>query len=126
MIAAAMQGPLPKMVDDPRVTPLGRRLRRFSIDETPQFVNVLRGDISIVGARPPLPNEVAQYEPWQRCRLAGWMGITGLWQTCGRSDLDFGEMVFLDLFYNCNWSLLLDLRIVWRTVGAVVGARGAY
>jgi lipopolysaccharide/colanic/teichoic acid biosynthesis glycosyltransferase len=124
--AEKVRGPLSKCARDPRITPLGKRLRRFSIDETPQFVNVLIGDISLVGARPPLPDEVAHYAPWQRCRLDGWMGITGLWQTCGRSDLGFGEMVFLDLLYNCNWSLSLDLRILWRTVGAVVSARGAY
>jgi len=121
-----VRGPMFKCPSDPRVTRVGAWLRRFSIDETPQFINALRGDISVVGVRPPLPEEVDNYEEWHRARLSGWMGITGLWQVSGRSDLDFDEIVLLDLYYNSNFSLAQDTKIVWKTVGAVLGTRGAY
>ena len=119
-------GPLFKMKADPRVTRVGRFLRRYSLDEFPQFINVLRGDMSVVGPRPPLRREVEQYtRPAQR-RLLVKQGITGLWQVSGRSDLTWEETVRLDLDYVENWSMLRDLQIVWRTVKAVTKSEGAY
>ena len=120
------QGPLFKAADDPRVTRVGRFLRRWSIDELPQVINVLRGEMSLVGPRPPLPREVAKYETAQCLRLKGKPGITGLWQVSGRSEVDFADMVVLDRRYLEHWSLRLDLSIIWRTLGAVVNRRGAY
>jgi exopolysaccharide biosynthesis polyprenyl glycosylphosphotransferase len=119
-------GPIFKIRRDPRVTRVGRVLRRTSLDELPQLWNVLRGDMSLVGPRPPLPDEVARYAPWQRGRLAVRPGLTGLWQVSGRSLLGFEQMVMLDLEYIACWSLALDLRIVLRTIGAVLSMRGAY
>lgn len=119
-------GPLFKMKNDPRITRVGRILRRMSIDELPQLYNVLKGDMSLVGPRPPLPREVEQYQDWHRRRLAVAPGITGLWQVSGRSDLTFDEMVLLDLYYIENWSLFLDFKILLRTIPQVVFARGAY
>ena len=119
-------GPLFKIRDDPRVTRLGPMLRRRSLDELPQFWNVLRGDMSLVGPRPGLPAEVAQYQPWHRQRLEVAPGITGLWQVSGRSDLSFDEMCLLDIFYIENWSLSLDLRIMLRTIPRVLFGEGAY
>jgi exopolysaccharide biosynthesis polyprenyl glycosylphosphotransferase len=119
-------GPLFKMRNDPRLTRVGRMLRRWSLDEWPQLVNVLRGEMSLVGPRPPLPREVAQYESWHRRRLEVAPGLTGLWQVSGRSELTFDEMVMLDLYYIENWSLGLDLRILLRTVPAVFRGRGAF
>jgi lipopolysaccharide/colanic/teichoic acid biosynthesis glycosyltransferase len=113
-------GALYKLVGDARVTGLGRFLRRFSIDETPQLLNVLRGDMSLVGPRPPLPYEVAVYEDWHRRRLEAKPGLTGLWQVSGRSRLTFDQMVRLDLHYIENWSPLLDLRIALRTIPAML------
>ncbi len=121
-----VDGPLFKIRNDPRCTPLGRRLRRFSLDELPQLWNVLRGDMSLVGPRPPLPQEVEQYDPRQRRRLLVKPGMTGLWQVSGRSDLHFDEMVMMDVYYASNWSLALDAKILLRTVVAVVRAHGAY
>ena len=115
-----------KMADDPRVTPLGRFLRRWSIDELPQLWNVLRGDMSLVGPRPGLPDEVARYEEEVTRRLLVRPGITGLWQVSGRADLPWEESVRLDLFYVDNWSLALDVQIVFRTFQAVWQAEGAY
>ncbi|GAB2615094.1 sugar transferase [Pseudactinotalea suaedae] len=115
-----------KMVADPRITPVGRVLRRFSIDELPQLWNVLRGDMSLVGPRPPLPSEVATYDAMAVHRLHVKPGVTGLWQVSGRSDLSWEESVRLDLRYVDNFSLLRDLQILSRTVRAVFGARGAY
>jgi exopolysaccharide biosynthesis polyprenyl glycosylphosphotransferase len=120
------QGPIFKIRDDPRCTRLGRILRRFSLDELPQFINVLLGDMSVVGPRPPLPPEVERYEDWHHERLNIPAGITGLWQVMGRSDLSFNEMVMLDLFYAENWSLWLDFKIMLRTVPTVLFSRGAY
>ena len=111
---------------DPRVTPLGRRLRRYSLDELPQLWNVVRGDMSLVGPRPALPCEVAKYDIDPRRRLVVKPGVTGLWQVSGRSDLSWSESVRLDLKYVDNWSLGLDLHILVRTVQAVLGHRGAY
>jgi exopolysaccharide biosynthesis polyprenyl glycosylphosphotransferase len=120
------QGLLFKVRDDPRVTRVGRFLRRFSLDELPQLVNVLRGEMSLVGPRPPLPHEVAQYSDDVARRLLVKPGLTGLWQVSGRSDLSWEESVRLDLYYVENWSLATDLGILWRTVGAVLRPSGAY
>jgi exopolysaccharide biosynthesis polyprenyl glycosylphosphotransferase len=119
-------GPLFKLRDDPRVTRVGRWLRRWSLDELPQLVNVVRGEMSLVGPRPPLPEEVREYEEWQFDRLEVQPGITGLWQVSGRSDLSFDEYVRLDLFYIENWSLAYDLFIVAKTVPKLFSRRGAY
>ncbi|GLY03385.1 MULTISPECIES: sugar transferase [Actinoplanes] len=119
-------GVLFKIRDDPRVTPVGRWLRRFSLDELPQLLNVLLGQMSLVGPRPPLPPEVAVYADDVRRRLAVKPGMTGLWQVSGRSDLSWEEAVRLDLRYVENWSLSLDLVILLRTVTAVVRSSGAY
>ena len=115
-----------KMRKDPRVTRVGRVLRRFSIDEAPQLVNVLRGEMSLVGPRPPLPEEVARYEPDAARRLHVQPGLTGLWQVSGRSDLPWDESLRLDLWYVDNWSLVLDLQILTRTLRAVLKGQGAY
>jgi exopolysaccharide biosynthesis polyprenyl glycosylphosphotransferase len=119
-------GPLFKMKDDPRVTSVGRWMRKFSIDEFPQLINVMRGEMSLVGPRPPLPAEVERYSAQDWRRLEVTPGMTGLWQISGRSSLTFDEMVRLDLFYIENWSVALDLTIIMRTVPAVLLARGAY
>jgi lipopolysaccharide/colanic/teichoic acid biosynthesis glycosyltransferase len=119
-------GLLFKMADDPRVTRVGRVLRRFSVDELPQLFNVLSGRMSLGGPRPPLPAEVALYDDSVRRRLLVKPGLTGLWQVSGRSDLTWEESVRLDLRYVENWSLLLDIMILWKTGFAVVRARGAY
>jgi exopolysaccharide biosynthesis polyprenyl glycosylphosphotransferase len=119
-------GPLFKIKDDPRVTRIGPLLRRRSLDEIPQLWNVLRGEMSIVGPRPGLPSEVAQYQPWHRQRLEVPPGITGLWQVSGRSDLSFDEMCLLDIYYIENWSLGMDLTIMLRTVPRVLFGQGAY
>ena len=119
-------GPLFKMRDDPRVTRVGRFLRRWSLDELPQLINVVRGEMSLVGPRPPLPTEVAWYDQDVARRLLVKPGMTGLWQVSGRSDLSWEESIRLDLYYVENWSLAVDLTILWKTVGAVLGSRGAY
>jgi exopolysaccharide biosynthesis polyprenyl glycosylphosphotransferase len=119
-------GPLFKIRDDPRLTRLGRWMRRLSLDEIPQLWNVLRGEMSLVGPRPPLPSEVDDYEAWHLRRLEIAPGMTGLWQVSGRSDLTFDEMVMLDLFYAENWSVWLDLKILLRTVPTVLLRSGAY
>jgi exopolysaccharide biosynthesis polyprenyl glycosylphosphotransferase len=120
------EGPLFKMRDDPRITPVGAFLRKFSLDELPQLFDVLRRDMSLVGPRPPLPREVAAYERDVHRRLLVKPGITGLWQVSGRADLSWEESVRLDLSYVENWSLGLDLSIIVRTVVAVLARRGAY
>ena len=119
-------GPLFKMRDDPRVTSVGRILRRFSIDEIPQFFNVLRGDMSVVGPRPPLRCEVDTYDETVMRRLLIKQGITGLWQVSGRSDLSWEDSVRLDIDYVENWSMMRDLQIILRTARAVLGRDGAY
>jgi exopolysaccharide biosynthesis polyprenyl glycosylphosphotransferase len=119
-------GPLFKLRSDPRVTGVGRFLRRYSIDELPQLVNVLKGEMSLVGPRPPLAAEVALYEEWQLDRLEVRPGITGLWQVSGRSELSFEDYVRLDLFYVENWSIAYDLFILSKTIPLLVSARGAY
>lgn len=120
-----MDGPVFKMRNDPRVTPLGRFLRKSSIDELPQLWNVLRGDMSLVGPRAPLPEEVGEYTRWQRRRLSVKPGITCLWQVSGRNEIDFHEWMKLDLQYIDNWSLLLDLKILLRTFPVVLLGKGA-
>jgi exopolysaccharide biosynthesis polyprenyl glycosylphosphotransferase len=119
-------GPLFKMRDDPRRTRVGRVLRRMSLDELPQLWNVLKGEMSLVGPRPPLPSEVEAYAPWHLRRLEVSPGLTGLWQVSGRSDLTFDEMVLLDIYYIENWSPALDLRILLRTIPTVLLGFGAY
>jgi exopolysaccharide biosynthesis polyprenyl glycosylphosphotransferase len=116
--------PAYKLRDDPRITRVGRLLRRFSLDEVPQLFNVLRGDMSIVGPRPPIPYEVEAYELRHRKRLDMKPGLTGLWQVSGRNRLPFEEMVKLDLFYIENWSLLFDLKIILRTVMVMLRGDG--
>ncbi len=121
-----VDGPIFKMKDDPRVTRVGRILRRTSLDELPNLWNVLRGDMSLVGPRPPIPSEVNEYLEWHKKRLEVRPGVTGLWQVSGRSLLSFDEQCLLDIYYIENWSLWLDLKILIRTVPRVVFARGAY
>ncbi|GAA4373801.1 hypothetical protein GCM10023166_24830 [Paeniglutamicibacter cryotolerans] len=119
-------GLLFKLQDDPRVTKVGAWLRKFSLDELPQIYNVLRGDMSLVGPRPPLPKEVAKYEGHVGRRLYIKPGLTGLWQVSGRSDLDWEEGVRLDLYYVENWSVTGDLMIMWRTFKVMLHPVGAY
>jgi len=121
-----MDGPIFKIKKDPRITRVGRILRKFSIDEFPQLLNVLKGDMSLVGPRPPIPDEVEKYERWQMKRLTVPQGLTGLWQVSGRNLLTFEEMVRLDIYYIENWSLWLDLKILLKTIPVVVLMRGAY
>lgn len=120
-----MNGPVFKMKNDPRVTPVGRFLRRTSLDELPQFWNVLKGDMSLVGPRPPIPSEVRQYKRWQRRRLSVRPGITCLWQISGRNNIDFDRWMELDLEYIDSWSLWTDLAICLKTIPAVLTTRGA-
>ena len=119
-------GPIFKMKEDPRVTRIGRLLRRTSLDELPQFLNVLQGDMSIVGPRPPLPEEVGRYQSRHLKRLAVRPGVTGLWQVSGRDRRDFEEISRLDLYYIENWSIRLDLKIILKTVPTVLRREGAY
>ena len=115
------------MTNDPRVTPLGRFLRKTSLDELPQFINVLKGDMSLVGPRPPIPYEFENYDTWHRRRvLEAKPGITGLWQVMGRSRTTFDEMVRLDLQYIRDQSFWLDLKILVKTPVAVLSGSGAY
>jgi lipopolysaccharide/colanic/teichoic acid biosynthesis glycosyltransferase len=120
-----MSGPVFKMKRDPRVTAVGRSLRRLSLDELPQLWNVVRGDMSLVGPRPPIPEEVQGYVRWQRRRLSMKPGLTCLWQVNGRNQVGFDEWMKLDLAYIDNWSLKLDLQILLRTIPALLQARGA-
>lgn len=121
-----VDGYLFKMKDDPRITPLGKFMRRFSIDELPQTFNVLFGHMSIIGPRPPLPREVVKYSSWHKKRLRVRPGISGPWQVSGRSLLPFEDMVRLDIYYIENWSLWLDLKILLRTIPVVLFGTGAY
>ena len=120
------EGGLFKMEDDPRVTTPGKWMRRFSLDELPQLVNVLTGDMSLVGPRPPLQHEVAQYDDAMARRLRVRPGMTGLWQVSCRLDLSWSETIRLDLYYVDNWSMFQDLTILDAHFGAVFGKRGAY
>lgn len=119
-------GPIFKIRDDPRLTRIGRLIRRLSLDELPQLFNILRGEMSLVGPRPPLPEEVAEYREWHKQRLTVQGGLTGLWQVSGRSDLTFDEQCLLDIYYIENWSLSLDVRIMLQTVPYSLFGRGAY
>jgi lipopolysaccharide/colanic/teichoic acid biosynthesis glycosyltransferase len=114
------------MRKDPRVTKVGAMLRRWSLDELPQLFNVVIGDMSMVGPRPALPREVARYGDHMRRRLVVKPGITGLWQVSGRSGLSWEESFRLDLRYVDNWSMMLDLQILWKTFSAVIHGSGAY
>jgi exopolysaccharide biosynthesis polyprenyl glycosylphosphotransferase len=118
-------GPVFKMQRDPRVTAIGRFIRKYSIDELPQFINVLRGEMTVVGPRPPVPGEVSQYEAWQRRRLSVRPGITCVWQVSGRNNIGFEEWMYLDMQYIDNWSLARDFQLIFRTVPVVLFARGA-
>jgi len=119
-------GPIFKMRCDPRVTPIGRWLRRYSLDELPQLYNVLIGDMSLVGPRPPVPSEVMQYQPWHLRRLSVTPGLTCIWQTSGRSQVSFDEWMQMDMHYIDNWNLALDLKLLCKTVKAVLLAEGSY
>jgi len=120
-----MDGPAFKMTNDPRVTRFGRFLRRTSLDEMPQLWNILKGEMSFVGPRPAVIEEVRQYQPWQRRRLSMKPGLTCLWQVSGRNELTFDEWMRLDLEYIDNWSLWLDVKIAFMTIPAVLRGRGA-
>ena len=120
-----MSGPVFKIADDPRVTWVGRWLRRYSLDELPQLFNVFKGEMSLVGPRPPIPEEVAKYERWQRRRLSMKPGLTCFWQIGGRNEIDFDEWMELDLKYIDNWSLKVDLIILLRTIPVVLTGKGA-
>ena len=119
-------GPLFKMKNDPRITRVGRFLRKFSIDELPQIINVLKGELSLVGPRPPLPVEVEKYNEWELRRMNVKQGCTGLWQISGRSDLSFEEMARLDLYYIQNWSIEMDIKIILKTIPVILFGKGAY
>jgi exopolysaccharide biosynthesis polyprenyl glycosylphosphotransferase len=121
-----MKGPIFKVADDPRITKVGRFLRKTSLDEFPQFINVLKGEMSLVGTRPPTPNEVNEYEDWHRRRISATPGITGLWQVSGRNKItDFVEVVKLDLEYIDTWRFARDIWILWRTIWVVLERKGA-
>lgn len=121
-----IEGAMFKIKNDPRITRIGRVIRKYSLDELPQLYNVLRGDMSLVGPRPPLPREVIKYTNYDRQRLTVVPGVTGLWQVSGRNDLDFPEMVALDIHYINNACVLEDIKILLKTVLVVVRPTGAY
>jgi len=120
------EGRIFKMRKDPRVTRVGSLLRKTSADELPQLINVLKGQMSVVGPRPPLPREVAKYERDHLYRLRAMPGITGLWQVSGRSDLDFDDMIRLDRYYLDHWSVAMDIGIILKTFWVVISRKGAY
>lgn len=124
--ANEMVGPVFKIRSDPRVTRVGKFIRKASLDELPQLWHVLRGEMSLVGPRPPIPDEVARYEPWQRERLAVKPGLTCTWQVGGRSDIPFDQWVQMDIDYIRHRTTWLDLKILFATIPAVLTARGAY
>jgi len=126
LVAANEQaGPVFKMKRDPRITPIGRFIRKYSIDELPQLINVLRGEMSLVGPRPPIPAEVAKYEAWQRRRLSVRPGLTCVWQVSGRNEISFEEWMYLDMQYIDHWSLAQDFQLILKTVPVVLTGRGA-
>jgi len=120
-----MRGPVFKMKRDPRTTPFGRFMRRFSIDELPQLFNILKGDMGLVGPRPPIPAEVEMYETWQRRRLSMKPGLTCIWQVSGRNKIDFEQWMEMDLQYIDNFSLWLDFKLLVRTIFVVLTGYGA-
>jgi lipopolysaccharide/colanic/teichoic acid biosynthesis glycosyltransferase len=115
-----------KIVDDPRITGIGKFLRKSSLDELPQFINILKGEMTLVGPRPPLKYEYKHYDNWHKLRLKVRPGLTGLWQVSGRSSVSFQEMVMLDLYYIENWSLMMDIRIVLNTIPVMLKGSGGY
>jgi len=115
-----------KMRDDPRITRIGRILRRLSLDELPQLINCVKGDMSIVGPRPPISKEVENYAPQERRRLSMKPGLTCIWQVSGRNEIDFDRWMELDLEYIDNWTPLLDIKLVLLTIPAILSGRGAY
>ena len=120
-----LSGPVFKITDDPRVTLVGKFLRKTSMDELPQFYNVIKGDMSLVGPRPPLPSEVKQYQVWQYRRLSVKPGITCLWQINGRNNIDFDKWMKLDLYYIDNWSFWTDIKIILKTFPVILRCNGA-
>lgn len=120
-----MDGPVFKMKNDPRITGIGRFLRKFSIDELPQLINVLRGDMSVVGPRPPVPQEVAKYQSWQRRRLSVRPGLTCIWQVSGRNEISFEQWMYMDLQYIDTWSFSKDISLILKTFPVVLTGRGA-
>jgi lipopolysaccharide/colanic/teichoic acid biosynthesis glycosyltransferase len=126
MPANDSDGVLFKLRRDPRITAIGAKLRKYSVDELPQLINVVKGEMSLVGPRPALPAEAAQYADHVRRRLVVKPGLTGMWQVNGRSDLSWEESVRLDLRYVENWSFALDLQILWKTVSVILRGSGAY
>ena len=121
-----MHGLMFKMDDDPRVTKVGKFIRKTSLDELPQFINVLKGDMSLVGTRPPTVDEYKQYSPKQKARISMTPGLTGLWQVSGRSNIkNFDDVIRLDMLYIDNWSILLDLKIILLTIKVVLFGSGA-
>jgi lipopolysaccharide/colanic/teichoic acid biosynthesis glycosyltransferase len=116
----------PKIKNDPRITRVGSFLRKTSLDELPNLINVLRGQMSLVGPRPPTPDEVELYEPWHMQRLHVLPGMTGLWQVNGRNEVPFEEMCLLDIYYIENWSIQLDAQILMMTIPRVLSRHGAY
>jgi len=120
------KGPVFKMKNDPRITLIGGFLRRYSLDEVPQLINVLRGEMSLVGPRPQVLWEASVYDEWAKKRLNVLPGITGLWQVSGRAELTYEEMIELDIYYIEHWSPGLDIKILLRTIPAVLLAKGAY
>jgi exopolysaccharide biosynthesis polyprenyl glycosylphosphotransferase len=125
MSANEQEGPVFKMKRDPRITAIGRFIRKFSIDELPQLINVLRGEMSIVGPRPPIPSEVAKYEAWQRRRLSVRPGLTCVWQVSGRNEISFEEWMYLDMQYIDHWNLAQDFQLILKTVPVVLSGKGA-
>jgi lipopolysaccharide/colanic/teichoic acid biosynthesis glycosyltransferase len=115
-----------KLTNDPRITSIGNFLRKTSLDELPQFINILKGEMTIVGPRPPLQYELEYYEEWHKLRLEAKPGLTGLWQVSGRSSVPFDEMVKLDLYYIEHWTLLLDFKIMLRTIPVMLFGSGGY
>ena len=121
-----MDGFMFKMDDDPRIFPIGRFIRKYSIDEFPQFWNVVKGDMSLVGTRPPTEDEFRQYNTMHKARLSMTPGLTGIWQTSGRSDIkDFDDILRMDMQYIDNWSIGLDIRLLLKTIPVVFGGHGA-
>ena len=121
-----VEGPMFKMRDDPRVTKIGHFIRKHSLDELPQFLNVIKGDMSLVGPRPPLPSEVAEYSDYDKQRLYVTHGCTGLWQATERNEVGFNEMVQLDIQYIQRASFMFDLWIIWKTVEIIIKPNGSY